>query len=141
MKSFLSVFVRSAVIRLCVVLQGVIIVSSGLGEQPRPNVVIILADDLGYGDVGFNGCPDFPTPNIDALAAAGVLCTNGYVTHPICSPSRAGLLFLAMGPCCTFIKLNCIIPDAWGTNRTAARGGLLNPLWAPGSSACTHPRA
>ncbi len=56
------------------------------------NIVVILADDLGYGDVGFNGCPDIPTPNIDSLAANGVLCTNGYVTHPFCSPSRAGLI-------------------------------------------------
>ena len=54
-------------------------------NQP-PNIVIILADDLGYGDVGFNGCPDIPTPNIDALAANGVMCTDGYVTHPFCAP-------------------------------------------------------
>jgi len=59
--------------------------------QP-PNIIVILADDLGYGDVGFNGCLDIPTPNIDSIAANGVLCTNGYVTHPFCSPSRAGLL-------------------------------------------------
>jgi arylsulfatase A-like enzyme len=61
-------------------------------QNGPPNIVIILADDLGYGDVGFNGCPDIPTPNMDALAANGVLCTNGYVTHPFCSPSRAGLM-------------------------------------------------
>src|SRR6478672_6906302 len=58
----------------------------------RPNIVIILADDLGYGDVSFNGCPDYLTPNIDALASTGVRCSNGYVTHPFCSPSRAALL-------------------------------------------------
>src|SRR5947207_10907498 len=58
----------------------------------HPNVVIILADDLGYGDVSFNGCPDYQTPNIDALASNGVRCSNGYVTHPFCSPSRAALL-------------------------------------------------
>src|SRR5438309_8970268 len=59
---------------------------------PPPNIVVILADDLGYGDVGFNGCPDIPTPNIDLLAANGALCTNGYVTHPTCSPSRAAIM-------------------------------------------------
>ncbi len=59
---------------------------------PLPNIVVILTDDLGYGDVGFNGCPDIPTPNIDLLAANGALCTNGYVTHPTCSPSRAAIM-------------------------------------------------
>jgi len=59
---------------------------------PPPNVVVILADDLGYGDVSFNGCPDFTTPNIDSLTNTGVRCSNAYVTHPFCSPSRAGLL-------------------------------------------------
>ncbi len=66
--------------------------ASGVAQTARPNIVVILADDLGYGDVGFNGCPDIPTPNIDSLAANGVLCTNGYVTHPACSPSRAALI-------------------------------------------------
>jgi arylsulfatase A-like enzyme len=62
------------------------------GTSGKPNIIIILADDLGYGDVGFNGCADIPTPNIDSLASNGVLCTDGYVTHPFCSPSRAALL-------------------------------------------------
>jgi len=66
--------------------------SLALAQTAPPNIVVILADDLGYGDVGFNGCPDIPTPNIDSLASNGVLCTNGYVTHPLCSPSRAGLI-------------------------------------------------
>ena len=58
----------------------------------RPNVIVILADDLGFADVGFNGCKDIPTPHIDSLAAHGVRCVNGYVSHPFCSPTRAGLL-------------------------------------------------
>ena len=58
----------------------------------RPNIVLILADDLGYGDVGFNGCRDIPTPNIDSLAAEGVRFANGYSSHPFCSPMRAGLM-------------------------------------------------
>jgi arylsulfatase A-like enzyme len=56
------------------------------------NIVIILGDDMGYADVGFHGCQDVPTPHLDALAAAGVRCTNGYVSGPYCSPTRAGLL-------------------------------------------------
>jgi arylsulfatase A-like enzyme len=58
----------------------------------RPNVIVILADDLGYADVGFNSCKDIPTPHIDSLAQHGVRCTNGYVSHPFCSPTRAGLM-------------------------------------------------
>src|SRR5262244_1818995 len=65
---------------------------SALAQTPPPNIVVILADDLGYGDVGYNGSPDIPTPNIDALAPSGALCTNGYVTHPVCSPSRAAIM-------------------------------------------------
>ncbi len=58
----------------------------------RPNIVVILADDLGWGDVGFNGCREIPTPNLDELARSGVRFTSGYASHPYCSPSRAGLL-------------------------------------------------
>lgn len=57
-----------------------------------PNIIVILADDLGYADVGFQGLGDFTTPALDQLAASGVRFTNGYVSHPFCSPSRAGLL-------------------------------------------------
>ena len=58
----------------------------------KPNILFIVGDDMGYADVGFHGCKDIPTPNLDALAAAGVRFTNGYVTGPYCSPTRAGLL-------------------------------------------------
>ncbi len=58
----------------------------------KPNIVVIVADDYGYADVGFNGCTDIPTPHIDSLARNGARFSNGYVTHPYCSPSRAGLL-------------------------------------------------
>lgn len=62
------------------------------GEARRPNVIVIVADDLGYADLGFQGCKDIPTPHIDALARAGVRCTDGYASCPVCSPTRAGLL-------------------------------------------------
>ena len=58
----------------------------------KPNILFIVADDLGYADVGFQGCKDIPTPNLDSLAAAGVRFTNGYVSGPYCSPTRAGLM-------------------------------------------------
>ena len=63
------------------------------GEAQRPpNVVFILADDLGYGDLGLYGSEIIETPHIDSLAAAGVRFTAGYVTAAVCSPSRAGLM-------------------------------------------------
>ena len=58
----------------------------------KPNIIIFLADDLGYADIGVNGCKDIPTPNIDSIANNGVRFTDGYATHCVCSPSRAGLM-------------------------------------------------
>ena len=69
-----------------------LLLAATLAAADRPNILFIVADDLGYADVGFHGCKDIPTPHLDALAAAGVRCTNGYVTGPYCSPTRAGLL-------------------------------------------------
>ncbi len=57
----------------------------------QPNFVIIFADDLGYGDVGYQG-GDVPTPNIDSIAENGTVFSDGYVTCPVCAPSRAGML-------------------------------------------------
>ena len=57
-----------------------------------PNIVLILTDDLGYNDVGFNGSTEIMTPNIDSIAKNGVLFTDGYVSYPVCGPSRAGLM-------------------------------------------------
>ncbi len=57
-----------------------------------PNIVIILADDMGYGDLGSFGNPLIKTPNIDKLATEGIRFTSFYVPVPICAPSRAGLM-------------------------------------------------
>jgi arylsulfatase A-like enzyme len=65
---------------------------SSLSAAAQPNVLVIIADDLGYADIGVHGGKEVPTPNIDALAASGVRCTSGYVSAPYCSPSRAGFL-------------------------------------------------
>ena len=58
----------------------------------KPNVLIIYADDLGYGELGCYGFKEVPTPNIDSIAANGIRFTAGYVSAPLCSPSRAGLM-------------------------------------------------
>ena len=50
----------------------------------KPNILVIVSDDHGYADVGFNGGKAVPTPHLDALAASGVRCTSGYVSHPFC---------------------------------------------------------
>ncbi len=60
--------------------------------RTQPNVLILLADDMGYADCGAYGSKDIPTPNIDALAQEGTLFSNGYSSASVCSPSRAGLL-------------------------------------------------
>lgn len=62
------------------------------GAEPRPNVVVILADDLGYGDLGCFGAKDIKTPNIDRMAVEGTRFTSFYVAQPVCTASRAGLL-------------------------------------------------
>ncbi|MGQ9733254.1 MAG: sulfatase-like hydrolase/transferase, partial [Candidatus Zipacnadales bacterium] len=63
-------------------------------ERPatKPNLIVIVADDLGYHDVGYHGCPDISTPNIDSIAQTGCRFTDGHVSCPVCSPTRAGLM-------------------------------------------------
>ncbi|MEY2878531.1 MAG: hypothetical protein RLZZ15_911 [Verrucomicrobiota bacterium] len=61
-------------------------------EPARPNVVFIVADDLGYGELGCYGGAEIPTPHLDRLAAGGARFTQGYVTASLCAPSRAALL-------------------------------------------------
>ncbi|MSU26510.1 MAG: sulfatase, partial [Pedosphaera sp.] len=58
----------------------------------KPNILLIISDDHGWGDVGVNGCKDIPTPHLDSLAKNGVRFTSGYVSGPYCSPTRAGLM-------------------------------------------------
>ncbi len=66
-----------------------------LAQEPnadRPNIVVILCDDLGYGDLSCYGHPNIKTPNLDLLAATGIQLTACYSSAPVCSPSRVGLL-------------------------------------------------
>jgi arylsulfatase A-like enzyme len=70
------------------------LVSPLAADESKPNIVVIVADDLGYADVLFN--PQHPkevtTPHLDLLAKEGVICRQGYVTGHVCSPTRAGLM-------------------------------------------------
>ena len=58
----------------------------------KPNLIVIMTDDLGYADVGFNGCEDIPTPHIDAIAKNGVKFPSAYTSYSVCGPSRAGFI-------------------------------------------------
>lgn len=76
---------------------GCSLLPSGSGAQThtpkrKPNVVLIFVDDQGYGELGSYGGKEIPTPNIDSIARNGVRFTDAYVTCPVCTPSRAGLL-------------------------------------------------
>ena len=61
-------------------------------EATKPNVIVILIDDMGYSDVGIYGSKDIPTPHIDSLARHGTRFTNAYSSCPVCTPARAALL-------------------------------------------------
>lgn len=65
---------------------------TGHAQTQRPNILLIVSDDLGYADVGVYGSRDIPTPNIDRIAREGIRFTNAYVSGPYCSPTRAGLM-------------------------------------------------
>lgn len=80
------------------------------GEVGRPNIILVLADDLGYGDLGCYGADDVRTPQLDRFAAEGLRLTSCYASHPNCSPSRTGLM----------------------TGRTPTRAGVRN--WIPHDS-------
>jgi arylsulfatase A-like enzyme len=66
--------------------------ASGVSPTVKPNFILIVADDLGYADLSLNGSRQIPTPHIDRLAKEGANFTQGYVSAPVCGPSRAGLI-------------------------------------------------
>jgi arylsulfatase A-like enzyme len=78
---------------IAVVLFAGVLPSNALAQaKKKPNIVVILGDDMGYADVGYHGCKDIPTPHIDSIAKNGVRFSSGYVSGPYCSPTRAGLM-------------------------------------------------
>ena len=81
-----------SIVRLLCAVLAVAAVLSPPAAAALPNIVLIVADDLGYGEVGIHHQGDIPTPNIDAIGRAGVTFSDGYVTAPVCVPSRFGLM-------------------------------------------------
>jgi len=75
-----------------IIAPAILLNSYSYAAVSKPNFIVILADDLGYGDLGYTGSTQIKTPNIDQLASSGVVFTNGYVTAPVSGPSRAGLM-------------------------------------------------
>jgi arylsulfatase A-like enzyme len=95
MKPLVRIYRENHVITSNMLLIILIIFFSSCREKQdaaSPNLVVIMVDDMGYADVGFNGCEDIPTPNIDRIAHNGIHFTNAYVTFSVCSPSRAGFI-------------------------------------------------
>jgi arylsulfatase A-like enzyme len=83
--------------RICSLILIVVLSCPSLAEPANPgskppSIVLILADDLGYGDLGVTGSTQIPTPHIDSMATEGTRFTNAYVTSAVCAPSRAGLM-------------------------------------------------
>lgn len=74
------------------VILGLVVPTQAAGRDDVPNIVLLFADDAGYGDFGFQGSRVMRTPQLDQLAREGVRFTQAYVTDPTCGPSRAGLL-------------------------------------------------
>lgn len=88
-----GVWVRGMLIPHRLVLAFLFLANVAIGAVARaPNVVIIFADDLGYGDLGCYGHPSIRTPNLDRMAAGGLRFTDFYVAAEVCTPSRAALL-------------------------------------------------
>jgi hypothetical protein len=83
---------RLAALLLTLAVAGAVATLGGQPNPGRPNILLIVADDLGYGDLGVYGATDTKTPNLDRLARQGTRFTDFYANAPVCTPTRAGLM-------------------------------------------------
>ena len=90
MQSLLTIWRQSCV--FAVVFCACVIALQSQAATRKPNVIVFLADDLGYQELGCYGQKYIKTPNIDWIADNGAICTSFYATSPVCSPSRAALV-------------------------------------------------
>lgn len=115
-------------------------------KNKRPNIIIVLADDLGYSDLSIQGCQDFETPNIDRIGRNGIQFTEGYVTNSVSAPSRAGLLtgrvgfgFEANLPNNTNLGLDTLIPTIAKVLKNGGYKTFGIGKWHLGYDAQFHP--
>lgn len=145
---------RPTRLRLTLVLAGALFAAAGVacaGTNRPPNLIVIMTDDQGYADVGFNGCQDIPTPHLDSIARNGVRFTSGYVVYPVCSPSRAGFItgrypqrfgyernprFQPGNPVSGLARTETTLADALG--KVGYRNGIIGK-WHLGAHPDLHP--
>ena len=122
-------------------------------QARRPNILVIVADDMGYADIGLHGSRDIPTPNIDTLMKSGTRFTDAYVTGPYCSPTRAGLMTgkypqrfghefnLGVGPAMAEFGLPLTETTIADRLKSAGYRTALFGKWHLGSSEKFHPQS
>ena len=102
--------------RICLILSIVFFTGYAIAATAKPNIIIIFADDMGYGDMSCNGHPTIKTPNLDRMATEGQKWTSFYVAASVCTPSRAGLMTgrlpIRNGMCSN--KKRVLFPDSKG---------------------------
>ena len=102
------------------------------GAARRPNVILIMTDDQGHGDVGFHGNPKIHTPHMDSLARDGVRCERFHV-NPVCSPTRASLMtgryYYRTGVVDTFLGRSMMFPDEVTIAEMLARAGYRTGIF------------
>ncbi len=75
-----------------IVVLSILLAVSAVSAAEKPNLVVLLADDMCYNALSYTGNAEVQTPNIDSICEQGIFCTQAYVTHGVCAPSRAGLM-------------------------------------------------